>query len=247
MKIFNIYTIENQEMYRKEQNAMILAHLLEQHKYEPENFENCSHIIMDNGVYEHAQVSQDLEKLIELALNSGINVNEIVIPDVIGNYEKSKDLFVNQFATMKKYHDKFSFMYVSHASTLDELAESVTMLNKLKATSYVKLVLGIPKHSQLNRASFAVYSILAKCKVPVHFLGIKENYAELFTTKAVLRSCDSVQLTYLTREYSVSSKDLLDKTRKGDVIDLSIDKVNPTKLALMRVAVNKELKKHGIL
>ena len=60
MKICNIFTIPNQEQYKKESYAMILAHLLEKDLYDPENLFACSHIIMDNGAYEKSQVSKDI-------------------------------------------------------------------------------------------------------------------------------------------------------------------------------------------
>lgn len=247
MKIFNIYTVENQEMYCKEDNAMILAHLVDQGKYDASNFDKCKYIIMDNGVYEHAQVSQSLSKLISLVKRSGIAVNEIVIPDVIGDYEKSKMLFEQSMRTMQEYQLCFKFMYVTHAKTIEELQESIVMVNTVSVKTNIQLVLGFPKHSALDRTSTEVINTLKGCTVPIHYLGIISSYSELLPVKGFIRSCDSVQLSYLARDCSVASKDLINKTREKPDIDLAIDKVNAVKLALMRVAVNKELKKNGLL
>lgn len=244
MNIFNIYTVTNQDMYAEEDYAMILAHILEKGLYDPDNFINCKHVIMDNGVYEKAQVSTDLANLITLVNGSNIIVDEIVIPDVIGDYEQSKELYKRNYGTMYSYRDDFQFMYVAHVNTLEQLQEAVDMVNNEK---YVRLVLGIPKHCMLNRTSIGFKRILKKCKVPIHFLGINNSYEELTNVSSFIRSCDSVQLTYLTRDYSVQAGNLYKSPRKGDAIDLITDSVNQTKLALMRVAVNKELKEHGIL
>ena len=247
MNIFNIYTVKNQDEYAYEEYAMILAHILEKGLYARENFINCKHIIMDNGVYEKAQVSTDLSSLISLANSCGILIDEIVIPDVIGNYEKSKELYQKNYQTMYAYRDDYQFMYVAHAQNEEQLLDAIDMVNREK---YVKLVLGIPKHSQLDRTSNSVKKILKKCKVPIHFLGIKKSFEELKSVSKLIRSCDSVQLTYITRDYSIAEKfsDVLyNKPRLGNDINLLTDSVNSTKLKLMKTAINEELKKYGIL
>ena len=244
MKICNIFTVQNQEQYKKENYAMILAHLLEKDLYKPENLFMCMHIIMDNGAYENSQVSKDINDLISLVSKRKVIVDEIVIPDVMGDYEKTKQLYKDNYKAMFSYRDDFQFMYVVHAETIEQLHEAIDMVNK---EQYLRLVLGIPKHGKLNRTSNKFIKELQKCNVPIHFLGIKESFEELLPVKNIIRSCDSIQLSYIARDCSVQQENLYKYQRTGNVIDLETDYINDTKIDMTRIMLNKELKNNGIL
>lgn len=244
MKICNIFTIQNQEQYKKENYAMILAHLLEKDLYDPENLFACSHIIMDNGAYENSQVSKDINDLITLVGNHKVIVDEIVIPDVMGDYEKTKQLYKDNYETMLTYKDNFQFMYVVHAKTIEQLHEAIDMVNKEQC---LKLVLGIPKHGKLNRTSSKFIRELHMCNVPIHFLGIRESFEELLPVKNIIRSCDSIQLSYIARDCNMQQESLYDYQRVGKVIDLETDYINDTKIDKARIMLNRELKDNGIL
>lgn len=60
MKLANIYPIANQRNYEGESYVMILAHLVKEGLYNPDVFCDKQYIIMDNGLYEGAQVSTSL-------------------------------------------------------------------------------------------------------------------------------------------------------------------------------------------
>lgn len=180
MKICNIFTVQNQEQYKKENYAMILAHLLEKDLYKPENLYMCKHIIMDNGAYENSQVSKNINDLISLVSKHKVIVDEIVIPDVIGNYEKTKQLYKDNYNAMFSYRDDFKFMYVVHAETIEQLREAVNMVNR---EQYLRLVLGVPKHGKLDRTSDNFIRELQRCNVPIHFLGIKESLKNYYLLK----------------------------------------------------------------
>lgn len=244
MKIFNIFTVANQKQYQKEDFIMILAHIVEKGLYEPENLQTNIYTIMDNGVYEKARVSESLLDLIKLAKQQRYIIDEIVIPDVIGDYEATKKLFKDNYKTAFEYRDDYRYIYVAQANNLEQLKDAVDMVNK---EPYLKLTLGVPKSSPFGRTSSDAIKILKGCKVPIHFLGIKENYIELLPVKNIIRSCDSVQLSYIARDYSVQDKNLASKIRQGNPIDLLTDSINETKIELTRVVVNKELKKIGLL
>lgn len=244
MKIFNIYPIKNQQAYAKEDYAMILAHLLEKGLYDYSALNRNRYIIMDNGAYEKSKVSNSMFDLVALANKSNVIVDEIVIPDSIGDYEETLNLYKNNYNAMFSYRDDYNFMYVVHARNYDDLADAIKMVNN---EPYVHLTLGIPKNSKINRTSDKAIELYRKCSVPIHFLGIKESFDELIKVKNVIRSCDSVQLVYLTRDYSVQDKNLISKKRQEPVINLETDGVNDTKLSMMKITIEKELKANGLL
>lgn len=244
MKIFNIFTVANQQQYRKEDFVMILAHIVEKGLYDAENLKTNIYTIMDNGVYEKARVSESLADLIALASKQEYNISEIVIPDVIGDYEATKQLYKDNYDVACLHKHNYCFMYVAQASNLDQLKDAIEMVNNEKN---LRLVLGIPKNSPFSRTSKETIEVLKTCKVPIHFLGIRENYKELLPVKDIIRSCDSIQMSYVARDYSVQDKNLIEKTRVGAPIDLIKDAVNDTKIDLTRVVINKELKSFGIL
>lgn len=244
MKICNIFTVKNQEQYKKEDFGMILAHLLEKDLYDSNNLYMCRHMIMDNGAYENSQVSRNIIDLVNLVRKHKVIVDEIVIPDVIGDYEATKKLYKDNYNDMFAYRDDFQFMYVAHVNTIEQLREAIYMVNHEK---YLRLVLGIPKHCAINRTSNEFVNTLRMCEVPVHFLGIKESFEELLPAKNVIRSCDSIQLSYIARDKSVQQKDLYKYKRTGEIIDLENDYINDTKIDLTRIVLNKELKNLGIL
>ena len=244
MKLFNIYPIKNQKHYLHDDYAMILAHLLEKNLYDYKQLNSNRYIIMDNGAYEHARVSASLKDLIDLANKSKIVVDEIVIPDAIGDYEATKKLYYDNYRYMLEYADDFQFMYVAHVSNLDELKEAIEMVNSVED---VALTLGIPKHCKLDRTCDEAIELYKTCQVPIHFLGIKKSYSELIKVKDIIRSCDTVQLLYLARDNDINCNNLIEQTRKGPVIDLETDSVDDNKIREMKKVMHKELVSNGIL
>ena len=243
MKIFNIYPIKNQDMYANEDYAMILAHLLEKGLYDPSQFKSNFKVIMDNGVYENAKVSDSIESLVKLANESNIIIDEIVIPDVIGDYTRTKQLYEENYNEMIKNRYDYTFMYVCHASTIKELKEAIVMVNNEK---HLDLVLGIPKKCKFDRTSREAIEAYKGCHVPIHFLGIRDCFEELLPVKDIIRSCDSVQLCYITRDCE-DTNNLISQCRHNPVINLEDDYIDRMKLVDMKNVVNKELKDNGIL
>lgn len=242
MKIFNIYPVKNQYMYAEEDYSMILAHLVAKGLYDPKNFNQNRYIIMDNGAYESSRVSTSLKDLIDIARKSGIVIDELVIPDVIGDYEKTKDLYNANYETMKE-NDDFTYMYVAHVQDLDDLEEAIEMVNNEQDVS---LVLGIPKHCKIDRYSKDAIELYKTCNKPIHFLGIKNNYKELLPVKDIIRSCDSAQVSYIARDVT-GNHVLVMQERKDPVIDLEKDKIDEYQLKHTKKRLLEELELNGLL
>ena len=162
----------------------------------------------------------------------------------MGDYEKTKQLYKDNYETMLTYKNDFQFMYVVHAKTIEQLHEAIDMVNK---EQNLKLVLGIPKHGELNRTSNRFIRELHICNVPIHFLGIRESFEELLPVKNIIRSCDSIQLSYIARDCNVQQESLYEYQRVGKVIDLETDYINDAKIDKARIMLNRELKDNGIL
>ena len=79
MELANIFPIKNQSFYKDESYVMLLAHLID--KYDPQYFSENQYIILDNGLYEGAQVSTKLKDIIKIAEKSNLPISEIIIPD----------------------------------------------------------------------------------------------------------------------------------------------------------------------
>lgn len=246
MKIFNIYPVKNQSMYKNEDFSMILAHLVEKKLYDPKNFNQNRYIIMDNGAYESSRVSTNLRDLVTIARSSGIVVDEIVIPDVIGDYEKTKQLFNDNYNVMKENAQDFNFMYVAHVSNLDQLKEAIDIVNDEYFKDEVSITLGIPKHCKINRYGKEAIELYKKCHCPIHFLGIKENYEELECVNGIIRSCDSAQICYIARDH-FNSNYMMNQKRIGKAIDLENDCIENNKLQSTKDILTKELLLDGLL
>ena len=79
-KIANIFPIANQKFYKNETYIMILAHLLKDGLYNAKYFnKEGQYVILDNGLFENSQVSNDLETYIQLACGSDLSKYEATI------------------------------------------------------------------------------------------------------------------------------------------------------------------------
>lgn len=249
MEIVNIYPIANQSMYAKEDYVMILAHLVKQNYYKPENFYKIQHIIMDNGLFEGAQVSTDLADLILLAETSGIPVKEIVIPDVANDLKGTIKLFKKNLKTIKQWEHKYQFMFVAQATTYEELEAGIRFINHYKK---LNLSVAISKLTPLDRSNKEAMRCYLKSELPIHFLGLKDTFRELLPIHSLIRSCDTSQLAYIVKNSaSISNIDIIQYTRNASTtlicenpIDLEHDKCNAQKLQALRTRLWRS---YGIL
>lgn len=248
MKIANIYPIANQLLYKDETYAMILAHLVKDNRYFKENFNLAGqYIIMDNGLFEKAQVSTSLLDCILLAQRSGIAVNEIIIPDAVNDPARTIELFLENLDTVKAYGDEYKFMFVAQANDEHELEQMIDFINRYN----LNLSVGISKLCPFDRASEEAIRIYKKCKYPIHILGIKKTFAELDALADVkqIRGCDTSQLAFMDKNsYQLQVFDTVhDYVRDGEDIDLAKDVCNNANLIRLKLEEQESLKKHGIL
>ena len=251
MQIANIYPIANQEMYKQEKYVMVLAHLVKKGLYKPENFNEGQYIIMDNGLFEGEQVSTNLEDLIALAENSGIPIKEIIVPDVINDPDKTKQLFRDNLGAIRKWQHKYTFMFVAQALTYTELRSNILFINQFAEEGY-NLSVGISKLSPLNRADLHAIQCYKHCKFPIHLLGVKDSFDELqyLTRFPMIRGCDTSQLANIAKNekrcvafiwnYSRSA-------RKSVDIQLEQDYCDPAVLQELKDVFTVEASSYGVL
>lgn len=247
MKLANIYPVANQELYKDESYVMILAHLLKY--YKPENFNPNAYVIMDNGLYEEAQVSTDLEPIVQMAKKSGINVNEIIVPDVLNECEANIKLFETNLPVIKA-HPEMNFMFVAQATTIAELKRAIDYINSYKDT-VPNLAVGFSKLSPLDRLSDEVIAVLKTCVYPIHVLGVMLSFAENEKLKTFCRGNDTSHLAYMVKNEDSVPADPLHYTRSGRRadgrgvegvdIELETDVLDSNKLRAFRDAIMPQL------
>lgn len=246
-KIANIFPIANQKYYKHETYIMILAHLLKEGLYDKKYFNKDSqYVILDNGLYEQSQVSNDLETYIQLAETCGINVNEIVIPDAMFNYEETIRLFEQNLETIKKWQHKYKFMFVAQALTFDEFKKAIEYINKQP----YNLSIGIPKKCIIARDSAAAIEQYKKCVHPIHLLGVKSSFSEILPVYRYIRGCDTSQLAFIAKNVesdNLNDIDVVNYVRDGKDIDLAHDKVNNYDLEKLLNMEKEGFKYYGIL
>lgn len=227
MEICNIYPVANQQWYSLESYCMILAHLLKKGLYQKEYFRNDQYIIMDNGLYEGEQVSTNLTDLISLAYNSNIPIREIVVPDVLNDAKKNRSLFLKQVDVMT-FYTQYRYMFVAQSTTLKELEENIDFINKFHDQHpNIRLSVGISKLSPITRECFEACEIYKKCELPIHFLGIKKDIAEVNLLQKIIRSCDTSQLCHNVKNatiHNVTDGWSIYRPRSEDDVNINLEK-----------------------
>lgn len=249
--IANIYPVANQDFYKDEKYVMILAHLL--NYYHLESFNPEAYVICDNGLYEESQVSTSLQDVINMieASEVGSIVDEIIIPDTANDIKDTIRLFEENIDTVKKYIGKYNFMFVSQATTYEELRFGINYINQYVDT-IPNLTIGFSKLSPLDRASDEAVEIIKTAKYPVHCLGLKLSFGEMKNIAPYVRGCDSSQLAYIVHNEDTVPESFTDYTRagrredgrgiEGKDIELETDVLDSMKLATFRDVAMKELK-----
>ena len=248
MKIANIYPVANQLLYKDEEYVMILAHIVKERKYSAENFNyEWQYVIMDNGLFENAQLSTSLQDCIDLAQTSGIRINEIIIPDAINDAAKTIELFLENLDTVMHYGDQYKFMFVAQARDERELEQMIDFINGYG----LNLSVGISKLCTFDRASDEAIRIYKKCKYPIHILGIKKTFAELDALAEVrqIRGCDTSQLAFMDKNKVLTSLsgNVHDYVRNGEDIDLIEDTCDNVNLIRLKLEEKECLREYGIL
>lgn len=238
MRLANIYPVANQELYREESVVMILAHLAKKGLYRSESFNPHAYTIMDNGLFEGEQVSTSLQACVDIAENSGVLVDEIIIPDTVNSLKETQELFIKNLPTIHKYNKKYVFMAVAQANNYAELRSMIHFYNAWAA--HFRLTIGISKLAPFDRSSEEAIDIYRECMFPIHLLGLKDTFEELDPVRKIVRSCDTSQLAYIAKHENVSAltaQDIWKYTRDEKAkapIDLEHDKLNSEDLYELR-------------
>lgn len=249
MKVANIFPVYNQKLYANENFVMILAHLLVKGIYDPKYFNRKGqYVILDNGLYEKQMVSNKLIDIINIAESSSIKVDEIVIPDVFHDGAETMNYFVDNLETISKWSYKYRFMFVAQGKNFKEFKKVMKWINDFTNAPF-NLSIGIPKLSPFNRVGKRAIREYAKCKLPIHFLGITSTFKELLHVSRLVRSCDTSQVTYIVA-HDIKYKDGIDIVnfvRTGSNVDLASAILDTKKLYDAIKESKRGLKIYGIL
>lgn len=238
----NIYPIANQSYYKHEGMVMILAHLVCKKAYKARYFNKGQYIIMDNGLFEKAQVSTSLQTCIDIAKESKIPVSEIIVPDAVNDGPKTIRLFEDNLDTIKS-NPQYNYMFVAQCQDEDGLKSDIDYINQY-AEILPNLTVGISKLTPMDRASDKAIEVYKTCKYPIHFLGLKSSFSEVARVKNLIRSCDSSQLSYMIKNETKTPRQVLTYARRttgGADVDLATDSLDKGRLDRVRKTLDCEL------
>lgn len=242
--IANIYSIANQANYTDEKYVMILSHIIKDYKPEYFNNHDC-YCLMDNSLYEEAQATDNLQYFVDLANESPININELIVPDVVNDLNATIASFEKNKHVIKENVGKYNFMFVAQATTVEELKRGIDYINQY-VDELPNLSIGVSKLTPLDRTSDEVIEVVKTAKYPVHYLGIKTTFDEITKLQGIIRGSDSSQLYYIVKNEDEVPVDPLHYERDGRAADgrgtekdivLETDYVDPIKLKSFRDAI----------
>ena len=146
------------------------------------------YVLLDNGVAENILIPN--EELVNLAIE--MKVNELIIPDVIGDYHKTKE---QREDFLNKYYDKLLRNNIKIQTVVQgqNIKEYVKCLNEIENDDRIDII-GIPfrmnycynknltkeENQCFNRLNFLKIYITKKpihclgCNLPIEIRGIKE-------------------------------------------------------------------------
>lgn len=224
MKLINIYPLANSYLYRDQEMNMFLTHLIEKdYTYLDIAKKSKGYKILDNSLIEVGE-SMSIERV--LAAAEKIGADEIVLPDVFMDGEKTVEIIKD---TLEKYKDQlkdYKLQAVVHGKDPLEWLETFHILNNMEEID----VLGIPKVltnqfrdlSDIDSRAFLLNTMIEASNKEIHLLGLWENIGEFKEHKnlKLIRSCD----TSLFALYDLSGVHI-NFVRGGEKIDLEHDKM----------------------
>jgi len=217
--------------------------------YFKEQSKNNRYIICDWTIAENED-KIDMDKLIDYTIRIG--GSEIIIPDVISDYQKTKQL-KEEF--LKKYYQKLKdakirIMSVIQGQTLDEFEKCLEEINNDNRID----VIGVPfrmnynnvfvNHKDLNHMINRVFFIAhSEFRKPVHCLGCN-LIQEFFILKDLnrIRSIDSKILARYGLNDKLFSFEDIEKPEKKLYIDdkLNIKQINMTLSNIIKLKKSME-------
>lgn len=222
MKIASIVPIANADRAFEGKYSMILAPLAQYfaphtHKKQKGNF-----TILDNGVYEEGK-AVDMDDLVRAAVSVG--ADEIILPDVIGDGDKTIDLMYESLNHIyrKGLKGLWRFMAVCQGATL---ADFIHCFEKLDAHPWIDTI-GIPKVAgaltPIGRAGLE--GLWKDSKKQIHLLGCYKNMIEYkaFSKPERIRSADTCLPALLSIR---STRGNAFEDRPEPTIDLRNEEIN---------------------
>lgn len=167
------------------------------------------------------------------------------MPDVVNDYSANICMFEQNIETIKKWQHKYRFMFVAQAASPEEVVKAIDYISQYQ---HLNLSVGISKLTKWDRADTQAIKAYAKCPFPIHFLGIKTTFAELFPVSRLIRGCDTSQLAFLDKNNVIPSSKLhlLAYRRDGQDIDLAVDVCDDERLQFFKVGMLDGFAKVGI-
>jgi len=173
---------------------------LEDEEYKKFFKDNGKYVILDNSIHEEERIDDD--ELVNLAID--MKVNELIIPDVMGYGQKTKELAK---VFLDKYYDKLrehniNLVGVIQGRTMSEIANIFREFNNDKRIDYLSLPFDlipfnfIPERNlnqMFNRLYILQYLTSSyHIKKPIHALGVNTLLEiKLLDAFPLIRSCDS--------------------------------------------------------
>lgn len=235
MQIAHIYPINNIEYMSHQHYNMLLTHLaLSNSAYRDYGkYLSCrSYTILDNSLIELQGKALGIAEVCDMA--EAMNVDEIILPDVFCNKDKTivayKDA-INYLA--KRYENKripFKIMAVAQGATIKEFEECFRFFD----TCALVDTIGIPKAcTKLHPQGRPYFEYLwEESSKDIHLLGLWYSFTELkeYKKPGLIRSVDTCQKSFLIKN------DLnWDSVRPdGFTVDLEEDIIPTNKLKGMR-------------
>ena len=188
-----------------------------------------AHVIMDNGAYE-AEDTFTCPELFNLCWQH--NVNELVIPDVLGDKEGTLGkLYHFAGSTVRLRHKyKMKYMLVTQGETVAECLSCVT--EALEMTNFITTV-GIPKHlvKTVNENARVVLAGRIAARYPfleIHFLGSAPSWPDEIAFTKNVRSMDtSMPFVFAWHEQSMLAPDEGHWERPANYFNLPAEGFSP--------------------
>lgn len=209
---------------------MALAHVIlsdEKYRdfYENRRLSKVDYIILDNGAYEDQRVP--FHKLYKLA--NTLQVNELVMPDVLGDKQKTLDVWLDAYQTVVDHHRKTRTRFPTHLMSVPQgkdIDEWIECAIRMVNVGLVD-VLGVPKllleyegpQSRINAITRLKEAIPREAFPQMHLLGCGKHPEEPAWAynehPDVVRSVDS-SIAYV---YTVNGLKITEGSRPKKTID----------------------------
>jgi hypothetical protein len=172
-------------------------------------------LTLDNGVAEGRMVS--FNHLISVA--RAMNVQEIVLPDAMGNMDRTLDLVAQSFFESFEHRKQFRFMFVPQGKTINEVIHCAEQA--MNMCPVIINCFGIPRHilkvSPSARAQIAWGLRERFPKVDIHLLGMGVD--------------DSNEIPYYGREFKNAGVRSVDSSLAWNATLQEVDLSDPKSLS----------------